>query len=181
PPRAGPARRHPRHGDRAPARRDAVPGAVRDRTHPPDPDPPRRSRAPAGRRDGLRARPPARWRYAAPGRAAHAARGDAGLHPPGQRGAPGLPCRAARRLPGHPEGPHPVNTPLGDKSVRSALAMIVETIRAGYGQHPLHAQELADSGHDPTFLERAAPVLEFLYARYFRVRTLGIENVPAEG
>src|SRR6185312_8171037 len=41
--------------------------------------------------------------------------------------------------------------------------------------------ELPDGGHDPTFLERTAPLLEFLWSRYFRVRLLGVENVPATG
>ena len=43
--------------------------------------------------------------------------------------------------------------------------MVIETIRAGYGAHAVKAAELPDSGHDPTFIERAAPVLEFLYSR----------------
>ena len=42
-------------------------------------------------------------------------------------------------------------------------------------------QDLPDGGHDPAFLERAAPLLEFLWSRYFRVRLLGIENVPDDG
>ena len=33
----------------------------------------------------------------------------------------------------------------------------------------------------PAFVERTAPLLEFLWSRYFRVRLLGIENVPNEG
>jgi len=68
-----------------------------------------------------------------------------------------------------------------ERNVRSALATVIETIRAGYGSHAVKAAELPDSGHDPTFLERAAPVLEFLYSKYFRVRTLDIQNVPSEG
>ena len=41
--------------------------------------------------------------------------------------------------------------------------------------------ELPDGGFDPTFLTRAGPLLEFLWARYFRVRLRGMENVPATG
>jgi 1-acyl-sn-glycerol-3-phosphate acyltransferase len=66
-------------------------------------------------------------------------------------------------------------------TIRTALAAIAEAMRAGYGAGRIDPQGLPDGGHDPTFLERAAPVLEFLYARYFRVRTLGIENVPSDG
>jgi 1-acyl-sn-glycerol-3-phosphate acyltransferase len=63
-------------------------------------------------------------------------------------------------------------------TIRSALAAIIETMR-GHDTLPPGAD--ADSGHDPTFLDRAAPVLEFLWSRYFRVRLLGIENVPNSG
>jgi 1-acyl-sn-glycerol-3-phosphate acyltransferase len=66
-------------------------------------------------------------------------------------------------------------------TIKSALAAIVEVIRSAYGPHAQHAAEEADGGQDPTFLDRAAPVLEFLWTRYFRVRLLGIENVPATG
>lgn len=66
-------------------------------------------------------------------------------------------------------------------TIRSALAAIVETIRSGYGPDARRLPEARDSGHDPEFLERAAPLLELLWSRYFRVRLLGIENVPDQG
>jgi 1-acyl-sn-glycerol-3-phosphate acyltransferase len=65
--------------------------------------------------------------------------------------------------------------------VRAALAAIVEAIRSGYGADAQRPQDLPDSGYDPAFVERTAPLLEFLWSRYFRVRLLGIENVPDEG
>ncbi len=68
-----------------------------------------------------------------------------------------------------------------DATIKSALAAVVETIRSAYGPRAQRASELPDGGHDPHFLERAAPLLEFLWSRYFRVRLLGIENVPASG
>lgn len=68
-----------------------------------------------------------------------------------------------------------------DGTVRAALAAIVEAIRSGYGADAQRSQELPDSGYDPAFVERTAPLLEFLWSRYFRVRLLGIENVPNEG
>jgi hypothetical protein len=49
-----------------------------------------------------------------------------------------------------------------EKTIRSAMSAIVEAIRAGYGAQPIDPQTLPDSGHDPSFIERAAPVLEFL-------------------
>ena len=68
-----------------------------------------------------------------------------------------------------------------DGTIRSALAAIVEAIRSGYGANAQRAQELPDGGYDPAFVERTAPLLEFLWSRYFRVRLLGIENVPDDG
>lgn len=66
-------------------------------------------------------------------------------------------------------------------TVRSALAAVIEQIRSAYGPTAQRAAELPDGGHDPSFLERTAPLLEFLWSRYFRVRLLGVENVPASG
>jgi 1-acyl-sn-glycerol-3-phosphate acyltransferase len=66
-------------------------------------------------------------------------------------------------------------------NIRSAMAAIIEAMRAGFGPQRVDPQTLPDGGHDPQFIERAAPVLEFLYAKYFRVRTIGIENVPSTG
>ena len=57
----------------------------------------------------------------------------------------------------------------------------MEAARSAYGPSAQRAAELPDGGHDPTFLDRTAPLLEFLWSRYFRVRLLGIENVPATG
>ena len=68
-----------------------------------------------------------------------------------------------------------------DGTMRAALGAIVEAIRSGYGADAQRPQELPDSGYDPAFVERTAPLLEFLWSRYFRVRLLGIENVPDEG
>jgi 1-acyl-sn-glycerol-3-phosphate acyltransferase len=57
----------------------------------------------------------------------------------------------------------------------------MEAARSAYGPSAQKAAEQADGGHDPTFLDRTAPLLEFLWSRYFRVRLLGVENVPATG
>jgi 1-acyl-sn-glycerol-3-phosphate acyltransferase len=69
----------------------------------------------------------------------------------------------------------------GEKTIRSAMSAIVEAMRAGYGAQKVDPQTLPDGGHDPSFIERAAPVLEFLYGKYFRVRSVDIENVPSDG
>ena len=68
-----------------------------------------------------------------------------------------------------------------DANIRSALAAIAEAIRSAYGENAQRAQDLPDAGFDPAFVERTAPLLEFLWTRYFRVRLLGIENVPDDG
>jgi len=68
-----------------------------------------------------------------------------------------------------------------DGNIRSALAAIAEAIRSAYGENAQHAQDLPDAGFDPAFVERTAPLLEFLWTRYFRVRLLGVENVPDDG
>ena len=65
-----------------------------------------------------------------------------------------------------------------DGNIRSAMGTIIEAMRAGFGPQRIDPQTLPDSGHDPHFIERAAPVLEFLYGKYFRVRTLGLRTSP---
>jgi len=74
-----------------------------------------------------------------------------------------------------------------DGNIRSALAAIVDAIRSGYGAQAERAQDRPDWGFDPAFVERTAPLLEFLWSRYFRVRLLGIDtpetvkpNTPVE-
>ncbi len=68
-----------------------------------------------------------------------------------------------------------------DGTIKSALAAVMEAVRSAYGPDAQRAAELPDGGHDPAFLDRTAPLLEFLWSRYFRVRLLGVENVPATG
>jgi 1-acyl-sn-glycerol-3-phosphate acyltransferase len=68
-----------------------------------------------------------------------------------------------------------------DGTIRAALSAIVEAIRSGYGAAGERAYDRPDGGYDPAFVERTAPLLEFLWARYFRVRLIGIENIPNEG
>lgn len=43
------------------------------------------------------------------------------------------------------------------------------------------SEEVDDFGYDPTYDERLRPMLDFLYATYFRVETQGIDNVPKSG
>lgn len=43
------------------------------------------------------------------------------------------------------------------------------------------SEEVDDFGFDPIYDAKFKPVLDFLYAKYFRVETSGIESIPAEG
>jgi 1-acyl-sn-glycerol-3-phosphate acyltransferase len=43
------------------------------------------------------------------------------------------------------------------------------------------SEEVDDFGLDPAFENRFRPIAEFLYQRYFRIRTLGITHVPSSG
>lgn len=43
------------------------------------------------------------------------------------------------------------------------------------------AEEVDEFGLDRSFDARLRPVLDFIYRRYFRIQTEGIENVPSEG
>lgn len=64
-----------------------------------------------------------------------------------------------------------------DPSTKAAFAAVVEAMREKMSD-PV---SLPDFGFDREFLNRTSPLLEFLWTKYFRVRLLGMENVPAEG
>jgi 1-acyl-sn-glycerol-3-phosphate acyltransferase len=62
-------------------------------------------------------------------------------------------------------------------SIRAAMAALYDAVRAPFSD----PEKEPDGGFDPRFVERTDPLLEFLYERYFRVRLIGMENVPAKG
>jgi len=66
---------------------------------------------------------------------------------------------------------------MNDPTMRSAIGTVLSTMRAGN----VDPATLPDDGHDPTFVEQIAPLLEFLYAKYFRVTLRGVENLPSNG
>jgi 1-acyl-sn-glycerol-3-phosphate acyltransferase len=43
------------------------------------------------------------------------------------------------------------------------------------------SEEIDEFGYDPVYENKVLPFFEFLYDRYFRVETLGVERVPAVG
>jgi 1-acyl-sn-glycerol-3-phosphate acyltransferase len=64
-----------------------------------------------------------------------------------------------------------------DSATKDAIRGVFEVMRQEMGD----PAALPDFGFDPTFLERAAPALEFMWAKYFRVQLTGMENVPSSG
>src|SRR5688572_27270434 len=61
--------------------------------------------------------------------------------------------------------------------IGAALKAVFDAIRA-----PLRTPEnQPDRGFDQTFMERAGPLFEFLWSKYFRVSLSGMENVPPDG
>lgn len=60
--------------------------------------------------------------------------------------------------------------------VKAAWAALVEAMR-----DTTDRTVLPDSGFDPSFIEKQTPLLEFLWAKYFRVKLSGMENVPLKG
>ena len=86
---------------------------------------------------------------------------------------------------------HPVEAEL-EREPPSAEAIAVESAAelAGsqyyvqkWGRKGLRsrAEEVDEFGLDRSFEAKLKPVLDFIYRRYFRIQTEGIENVPSEG
>ena len=182
PHRSGPARRH--------ARRAAAPPAERRRS------------AASGSRPGAPTRSASTWPNAATRWSARRST-SATLLRAGGHALTGAALMLHAALLGFP---HPVTGAALD-CARAPPADFVAVLEAlggrvatSDGEHPLRAgrdrrgdprrlrrerrsapRTCPDGGHDPAFLERTAPLLEFLWSRYFRVRLLGIENVPDDG
>lgn len=64
-----------------------------------------------------------------------------------------------------------------DPAIKAGLGAVAEAVR----QKLPDPATLPDFGFDPDFLAKTAPVLEFLWSKYFRVRVTGMENVPSSG
>jgi 1-acyl-sn-glycerol-3-phosphate acyltransferase len=43
------------------------------------------------------------------------------------------------------------------------------------------SEEVDEFGYDPTYEQKVLPVFNFLYEKYFRVQTHGVERIPSEG
>lgn len=64
-----------------------------------------------------------------------------------------------------------------DPTTKAAFAALIAAMR----ERILDPASLPDFGFDLDFLNKTAPVLEFLWSKYFRIRLTGMEHVPAEG
>jgi 1-acyl-sn-glycerol-3-phosphate acyltransferase len=64
-----------------------------------------------------------------------------------------------------------------DPAIKAAIAAVIEAMR----ERIPDPATLPDFGFDPEFLSKTAPILEFLWSKYFRIRLLGMENIPGEG
>ena len=64
---------------------------------------------------------------------------------------------------------------------RRAVSALTAAMKGGYAPDLIPLEQRPDFGYEESFVDETSPILEFLYAKYFRVRLIGIENVPAEG
>jgi 1-acyl-sn-glycerol-3-phosphate acyltransferase len=64
-----------------------------------------------------------------------------------------------------------------DPATKAAFAALVAAMR----ERIPDPATLPDFGFDPKLLEATAPLLEFLWSKYFRVRVEGMEHVPSAG
>ncbi|HEY0710281.1 MAG TPA: lysophospholipid acyltransferase family protein [Polyangia bacterium] len=62
-------------------------------------------------------------------------------------------------------------------SLRAAVRTVVDAMRAPF----VDPASAPDYGFDQEFLDRADPLLDFLWSKYFRVRLTGMEHVPLDG
>lgn len=60
------------------------------------------------------------------------------------------------------------------ETIRSAARAVIDVMREGSPD----PKDLPDAGFDPDFMDRAEPLFDFLWSKYFRVELRGMENVP---
>jgi 1-acyl-sn-glycerol-3-phosphate acyltransferase len=64
-----------------------------------------------------------------------------------------------------------------DPALKASLAAVAQAMR----QKIPDPATLPDFGFDPEILNKTAPLLEFLWSKYFRVSLTGMEHVPSTG
>jgi 1-acyl-sn-glycerol-3-phosphate acyltransferase len=62
-------------------------------------------------------------------------------------------------------------------SIRAAVRTVLDAMREPF----VDPAKAPDYGFDQEFLDRADPLLDFLWTKYFRVRLTGMEHVPLDG
>src|ERR1700716_1565567 len=90
-------------------------------------------------------------------------------HPPAERVEP---PPASAMAPSAPEGGMPAGREL----------LSTDFYRRQWGRLGLRsrAEEVDEFGYDPVYEKKVLPFFDFLYEKYFRVETFGIERVPSE-
>lgn len=88
-------------------------------------------------------------------------------------------ARASGPLPAH----EPASEPGGTVFDSAREIVGAEFYRKKWGREALRnrTEDVDDFGYDPEYDRKLRPVLDFLYARWFRVETTGIDHVPAAG
>jgi 1-acyl-sn-glycerol-3-phosphate acyltransferase len=82
-----------------------------------------------------------------------------------------------------PPPPWPSVPPPERSSAASLAELPADVEPSPWGRLGLRegSEETDDFGYDPAFEQRALPLFEFLYEKYFRVETSGIDHVPSDG
>lgn len=112
---------------------------------------------------------------------------------PTTKAAEVAPAESSKEPPAPPVPPPPISLPRpSTTTLRESDATVFDTAREllstdfylrKWGRVGMRrrSEEVDDFGFDPVYDLKLRPVLEFLYMRYFRVKTTGIERVPGRG
>jgi 1-acyl-sn-glycerol-3-phosphate acyltransferase len=100
-----------------------------------------------------------------------------GVEVPPRGAASGLPDVAHAR----PSGPLPQEEQTVFDTARELLGADFYLRKWGRLAMRGRSEEVDDFGFDPIYDEKYRPLLDFLYTKYFRVETNGIERIPSEG
>jgi 1-acyl-sn-glycerol-3-phosphate acyltransferase len=94
------------------------------------------------------------------------------------------PEQAAPRISPRPEAPSPAEPPAQESTLGTARDFwSSDFYLRKWGRLGLRSrsEEVDEFGYDPVYEERVLPFFRFLYEKYFRVQTTGIEHIPGDG
>ncbi len=84
-----------------------------------------------------------------------------------------------------PSGPLPAHVPQGERAVFDTARELLSTdfYFRKWGRLAMRnrSEEIDDFGLDPIYDAKLKPLLDFLYSKYFRVETVGVDRIPTEG